>query len=106
MYDQFVQGETKMTLKKVTKQELIHSFSTIANRPEFAEVKDLANDLVFHLEHEDNLLIINEMIFKEAHETKDIHIAHLLSLLQWELSFRLIVNWPYEIEHEENKEGK
>ena len=95
-----------MTLQKVTKQELIASFKSIASKPEFAAIKDLANDLVYHLKHDDTLLTINEMIFKEARETKDIHIAHLLSMLQWELSFRLIVNWPYEIEHEENKEGK
>ena len=71
-----------MTLKQTTKQELIHSFRQIASNPEFASIKDVANDLVYHLEHDENLLIINEIIFKAACETNDIHVAHYLSLLQ------------------------
>ena len=36
--------------------------------------------------------------------TADVKELHCLALVQWDLTFRLTANWPYENENE--KEGK
>ena len=93
-----------MTLKQATRQELISDFNEDANGTLFEPIKEFLLELASDLEHGATILTIDDKIYDRMRHTADVKELHCLALVQWDLTFRLTANWPYENENE--KEGK